>query len=142
MRFTYFLLVAAATLHSSCNASAAVVGDYQARPSAMTSTDAANPARPIDASNIKRFLRTYRERYEDDEDEEERVNQALLDEEALAKWTAKWATRADAWFDQGYTPAQIKDKLSGLSGVMSQKNGRKYYLFLKKWNSEHPRRRD
>ncbi|KAF1786210.1 hypothetical protein GQ600_27392 [Phytophthora cactorum] len=92
----------------------------------MTLTNAAVPAGAVDASNVKSFLRTYHE------DEEERVNPALLNEEQLAKWTAKWAAKADDWFDDGYTPAQIKDKLTDLSGEMSRKNGRKYYLFLKR----------
>ncbi|KAG6957140.1 hypothetical protein JG688_00011081 [Phytophthora aleatoria] len=89
MRFTYFLLVATSTLLSSCNASAAVSGVTQAKLSTMTSTDAAVPARAVDASNVKRFLRTYHE------DEEERVNPAHLNEQQLAKWAA----RADDWFD-------------------------------------------
>ncbi|KAE8894057.1 hypothetical protein PF005_g30238 [Phytophthora fragariae] len=140
MRFTYFLLIATATLLSSCNASAAVSGDTQAKLSTMTSTDAAVPARAVDASNIKRILRTYHDDDEDEEDEEERVNPDKLNAEALAIWTAKWAAKADDWFNRGHTPVSIHDKLSGLNDVMNRKNGRKYYLFMKKWNSEHGRR--
>ncbi|POM74617.1 Secreted RxLR effector peptide protein [Phytophthora palmivora] len=135
MHFTYFLLVATATLLSGCNASGTVSGDTQTKLSTMTSTDAAVPAR----GDVKRFLRAYHEVDGDEKDEEERVNPANLDEEALATWTAKWAARADEWFDKKRTPSQIKDKLTGLNGEMSRKNGRKYYLFLKRWNEEHPR---
>ncbi|ETO72059.1 hypothetical protein F444_11711, partial [Phytophthora nicotianae P1976] len=142
MRFTHFLLFATTTLLYSSNASEAVSGESQAKLTTVTSTDAAAPARAVDGRNAKRLLRVDREDDENEEDKEERVNPALLDEQALARWTAKWAARADDWFDQGYTPGQIKEKLTGLRDEMSRKNGRKYYLFLKKWNSEHPRGRD
>ncbi|ETI40817.1 hypothetical protein F441_13811 [Phytophthora nicotianae CJ01A1] len=138
MRFSYFLSLALATLLSSCNANAAISGNNHAKQPSMISSDTAVLSRPIDASNVKRFLRTYRGDHEDKEDKEERRNPALLDEEELVRWTTKWAARADDWFEQGYTPAQMRDKLTGLDGVMNQKNGRKFYLFVKKWRSEHP----
>ncbi|EGZ06695.1 hypothetical protein PHYSODRAFT_288968 [Phytophthora sojae] len=82
MRLTYFLLVAASTFLSTVDASA---GGIKAELPALTSTDAAVPARAVDTSNGKRFLRAYYtddedEKDEDDEDEkyeEERANPDL-----------------------------------------------------------------
>ncbi|KAE8990349.1 hypothetical protein PR003_g6648 [Phytophthora rubi] len=128
MRFTYFLLVATATLLSSCNASAAVSGDTQAKLSTMTSTDAAVPAHAVDASNVKRFLRSHH-----DEDEEERVNEPWkLGGKALKAWKAKWAARAEGWLDNGHDLSTMKAELGGQG--MSRKNAMKYYQFVKKYN--------
>ncbi|KAE8896699.1 hypothetical protein PF005_g29369 [Phytophthora fragariae] len=134
MRFTYFLLVATATLLSSCNASAAVSGDTQAKLSTMTSTDAAVPAHAVDASNVKRFLRSHH-----DEDEEERVKEPWkLGEAALQTWRAKWATKAEGWLNEEHNLVTMKNALGG--DDMGRKNGMKYYHFVKKYNERNPPR--
>ncbi|KAE8967280.1 hypothetical protein PR001_g28005 [Phytophthora rubi] len=137
MRFTYFLLVATATLLCSCNASAAVSGDTQAKLSTMTSTDAAVPAHAVGASNVKRFLRSHHD--EDEEEKEERVKKPWnLGKEALEAWKAKWAARAEGWVDNGNTKATMKEALGG--DDITRKNGMKYYQFLKKYNKLYPHR--
>ncbi|KAE9134074.1 hypothetical protein PF010_g2571 [Phytophthora fragariae] len=134
MRLTYFLLVATATLLSSCNASAAVSGATQAKLSTMTSTDAVVPAHAVGANNVKRFLRSHHD--EDEEEKEERVNEPWnLGGTALKAWKAKWAARAEGWIDNGHTKATMKVALGG--DDMTRKNAMKYYQFLKKYNERY-----
>ncbi|KAL3661116.1 hypothetical protein V7S43_013725 [Phytophthora oleae] len=133
MRFSHFLLVATAALLSSCNAIATVSGEDQA----ITSADAAVPVRTLENNNSKRSLRYYEDEDEDedkydkkngkyDEEEEER---GVMTPAQVAKWTAK----AKEWVHQKKTPAYIKDKLTSMDGVLSDKNREKYDLFTAIW---------
>ncbi|KAE9102891.1 hypothetical protein PF010_g13952 [Phytophthora fragariae] len=117
MRFTYFLFVATATLLSSCNASVAFSGDTQAKLSTMTSTDATVRAHAVDASNMKRHLRSH---HDQDEENEERLNPALLSGDDLAAWTAKWSAKADDWIDEKHSPTSLKILLGDYD--MGEKN--------------------
>ncbi|KAE9268984.1 hypothetical protein PF001_g29425 [Phytophthora fragariae] len=103
----------------------------------MTSTDAAVSAHAVDASDVKRFLRSNHE--EDEEGEEERVKKPWkLGEEALNTWKAKWAAKAEGWLDEGHNLSSMREALGGYD--MSRKNAMKYYQFVKKYNERHPGR--
>ncbi|KAL3658214.1 hypothetical protein V7S43_016844 [Phytophthora oleae] len=130
MRFSYFLLVATATILASSNAIAATSGD-QAKLSKMISTDAAVPARELESSGSQRFLPSYRE--EDEKDEEEEEERAMTPAQ-LTKWTA----RAEYWVERGYSPSNIRDKLTGLNGKMNAKDAEKYRLFGVAWARANP----
>ncbi|KAL3668616.1 hypothetical protein V7S43_005918 [Phytophthora oleae] len=88
----------------------------------MTSVNAAGPVRALETSNGKRSLRTYYE--EDKYDEEEEEERGVMSVEQVAKWTSK----VDEWVKLGYKPAGMREKLSALNGVMSQKNRRCSWL--------------
>ncbi|KAL3672983.1 hypothetical protein V7S43_002280 [Phytophthora oleae] len=51
---------------------------------------------------------------------------------------SKWTARAEYWVDRGFTPAYIKDKLTGLNGKMNDKNQEKYRLFGAAWGRANP----
>ncbi|KAK1948520.1 hypothetical protein P3T76_000809 [Phytophthora citrophthora] len=128
------LFVASAILLSSWNNAIAATSDKgQAKVAMVASTDVQVPARAIDTSNGKRFLRSYYKEDENDEagDEEERV----MDVKQIEKWTK----RADQWVNDGYRPASLKEKLTGLRSDLTPKDREKYELFLKAWNRANPR---
>ncbi|KAG1709505.1 hypothetical protein DVH05_020156 [Phytophthora capsici] len=116
MRFTYFLLVATATLLASCNAAAAT-SNNQNKLSTMTSTDAAVPV--LKSSNDKRFLRSYREEDDGDDSDDEEERSVMT-----AEQVAKWSKKVERWVKKGHTPSYIKDKLTALDGTMNAKNKR------------------
>ncbi|KAG1703582.1 hypothetical protein DVH05_007526 [Phytophthora capsici] len=138
MRPYHFLLLATAALLSSCNATATVLGEGQV----MTSADAAVPVRALGTSNSKRSLRYYDTEEEDETDKHHQKNDKYDEDEEERTWSAaqidKWTAKADEWVDLGKTPAYIKAKLTAFNGVMSDKNRKKYELFLAKWGRANP----
>ncbi|KAL4114540.1 hypothetical protein PRIC2_014474 [Phytophthora ramorum] len=143
MRVTHVLLVATATLYS-CNAVSAASGDAdQAKLSMVTSTDAAVPVRALDTVNGKRLLRSYYEADKDDEaDEADEADEYDEAEEERGVMTPaqirKWTARAEEWVERGKTQGQMRDKFTGLSGVMNAKDKEKYNLFLAAYLRAHP----
>ncbi|KAL3673887.1 hypothetical protein V7S43_001574 [Phytophthora oleae] len=95
-------------------------------------TEGQAPVRALSSSNGKRFLRSYENQDENDEDEEER---GVMTATQVAKWTG----RANQWVKEGKTPAGMKEKFGGLSGNISPKDREKLALFLAAWGRANPR---
>ncbi|KAG1703362.1 hypothetical protein DVH05_008270 [Phytophthora capsici] len=134
MRFSHFVFIAAAILLSSENAIADTPVEGQAL---MTETDAETPVRALSSNNDKRFLRSYKEEeayLTEDKYDEEKEERGVMSAAQVAKWTE----RANEWVREGKTPHRIKDKLTFLNGVMSEKNKEKYRLFLAAWGRANP----
>ncbi|KAG1712850.1 hypothetical protein DVH05_000585 [Phytophthora capsici] len=134
MRFSYFLLLTSAAILSNSNATATVSGEGHV----MTSADA--PARALETNNGKRSLRYYAAdeddkydqkngKYDDDEEEERNFTAAQL---------AKWTEKAESWVSKNRTPAYIKDKLTGMNGLMTAENRKKYELFTAAYGRANP----
>ncbi|ETI41021.1 hypothetical protein F443_13709 [Phytophthora nicotianae P1569] len=130
MRFAYFLLVATATVLSSCNVIALTSVEDQAKVPLVSAADAAVSVRALDISHGKRFLRSYDENDEDAEYEEERgvMNAAQIE---------KWHEKAKEWVSSGLSPGQVRDILTGLKGGMHTKNQEKFKLFMDLWNKKN-----
>ncbi|KAK1940543.1 hypothetical protein P3T76_007994 [Phytophthora citrophthora] len=138
MRVSYFLLVATATLLTSCNA-VATTSNNRNKLSMTTSIGAAIAARNLKSSNDKRFLRSYREENEDDNDNEKEEKEGEEEERAVMTpaQVAKWTARAEYWVKAGHSPDYIRDKLTGLNGQMNAKNAEKYRLFGAAWGKAY-----
>ncbi|KAL3673910.1 hypothetical protein V7S43_001597 [Phytophthora oleae] len=123
MRISHFLFVASAALLSSCNVTAAISSEGEAKLSMAISTHVQVPSSAIDTSNGKRFLRSY---YKEDEAEEDEEERGVMTPSQVAKWT----DRAEYWVLRKHTPSSIKDKLTDLNGILIAKNEKKYQLFF------------
>lgn len=127
MGIIYFLLVTASLL-SSYNANAAILGDDQTRMYTVASTDAAALVRVVDTRNVKRLLRI---NHEGEDDEEEIVNNPWETKRYNSKnGELSGLRKMNLLFKEGKTPAQVWYKLSGLGAGMIQKNGMKFNLFF------------
>ncbi|KAF4320957.1 hypothetical protein G195_005557 [Phytophthora kernoviae 00238/432] len=103
MRFTNFLLVAAAAVLASCEAVSMVTDSTQTKLSTMTSPDAVQSTDVV--HDGKRFLRTTKtEKYEvdndeddDDDDDDDDERNSVDDEERGNSVSQKWLNQFSKW---------------------------------------------